>query len=221
MTRANGPDTESLAALLSLALQYRDGKGVPRSLRRAKVLFERAAAAGSGEAMSALGQMLLAYARNKTERRSGVRWLRGAARAGIFSAPHFLGRAAEDDGDWLSAGKWYKQALEQGDLSSGIRLAKHYLDRLHVRFHRIGVAFLRRAIRRSSMDPAWAYTELASCYLQGRGVQRSRKQGIKYLRLAARGDPQARHLLRSIRRTPWTQSPEPKKRRSRRRRSDR
>jgi TPR repeat protein len=169
-------------------------------LRRAKVLFEKAARAGSAEAMSALGQLLLTHPRNKNDPRNGVRWLRAAAHAGVWSAPHFLGRAAEDDGDWLAARKWYEHALKQGDLSSGIRLAKHYLDRLDVRFHSVGVVVLRRAIRHSSFDPAWAYTELATCYLHGRGVQRSRERGLKYLRLAAAKDPQARYLLKSLKR---------------------
>jgi TPR repeat protein len=185
--------------LLSCAIQYRDGRGVKRNLRRAKVLFERAARAGSGEAKSALGQLLLAHPRNKRDRRMGIRWLRAAAASGIWSAPHFLGRAAEDQGDWSAARKWYERALKLGDLSSGIRLAKHYLDRLDARFHPIGVAFLRKAIRRSSIEPAWAYTELATCYLEGRGVPRSRQLGLKYLQIAAQKDARAHALLKSLR----------------------
>ena len=152
--------------------------------------------------MSALGHLQLKHGRTAKGRREGVRWLEAAARAGIWSASHFLGRAAEDDGDWATAHKWYERALEQGDLSSGIRLAKHYLDRLDVRSHPIGITLLRRAIRKSAIDPAWAYTELARCYLQGQGVPRSRKQAIQYLQRAAPGDPVARHLLQELERGP-------------------
>src|SRR5262249_32994603 len=106
----------------------------------------------------------------------------------------------EDEGDWATAHKWYERALEDGDLSSGIRLAKHYLERLDVHVHPIGVALLRRAIQKSAMDPAWAYSELAPCYLHGTGVRRSRTQAIKYLQRAAHFDPEARHLLRQLKR---------------------
>jgi TPR repeat protein len=188
--------------VLELALQYRNAKGTRRDLGKERRLFEKAARAGSPEAMSALGHILLKHPRSAKERRDGVLWLKGAAKGGVFSAPHYLGRAAEDEGDWATAHQWYERALEQGDLSSGIRLAKHYLERLDVRFHPIGVSLLRRAIRKSAIDPAWAYTELAGCYLHGTGVQRSRTQAIKYLQRAAHFDPEARRLLQKLKRNP-------------------
>ena len=147
-----------------------------------------------------MGHILLKHPRYAKDRRDAVRWLKVAARGGVFSAPHYLGRAADDEGDWVTAHKWYARALEQGDVSSGLRLAKHYLERLDVRFHPLGVSLLRRAIRKSAIDPFWARTELGLCYLQGQGVPRSRKRGIEYLRLAASGDPVARDLLRQMKR---------------------
>jgi TPR repeat protein len=201
MSRASSARRAEADRLLRLAIQHRDGEGVRRDLGRARKLFEEAARAGSPEAMSALGHLHLRHGRSAKDKREGIRWLEAAARAGIWSAPHFLGRAAEDDGDWATAHKWYERALEQGDLSSGMRLAKHYLDRLDVRFHRTGVALLRRAIRKSAIDPAWAYTELARCYLEGQGVPRSRKKAIQHLQRAARGDLAARHLLQELKRS--------------------
>lgn len=62
------------------------------------------------------------------------------------------------------------------------------------RSHSIGVGVLKLAIRRSAMDPSWGCTELAKCYLYGRGVRSSRSKALKYLKLAAAGDPEARHL---------------------------
>jgi uncharacterized protein len=188
--------------LLEVALQYRNARGARRELGKERVLFEKAARAGSPEGMSALGHILLKHPRSAKDRREGVWWLEAAAKAGVWSAPHFLGRAAEDDGDWVTAHKWYGRALEEGDLSSGIRLAKHYLERLDVRFHPLGVSLLRRAIKKSAIDPAWAYTELAGCYLQGTGVRRSRTQAIKYLERAAHFDPDARRLLQKLKRNP-------------------
>ena len=186
--------------LLELAVKYRNAKGVRRSPRKERTLFEKAARAGSPVGASALGHILLKHPRSPKDRRDGIRWLRIAEKGGVFSAAHYLGRAAEDEGDWATAYKWYERALEQGDLSSGLRLAKHYLERLDVRFHPRGVAVLRRAIRKSAIDPAWAYTELAGCYLQGQGVRRSRKQAIKYLQRAAHFDPEARRLLQKLKR---------------------
>jgi len=186
--------------LLELAVQYRTTSGMRRNVEKERKLFEKAARAGSPEAASALGQILLKHPRSAKDRRDGVRWLEVAEKEGIFSASHYLGRAAEDDGDWATAHRWYEHALEQGDLSSGLRLAKHYLEHLDVRFHPRGVALLRRAIRKSAIDPAWAYTELAGCYLQGTGVRRSQKQAIQYLQRAAPFDPTARRLLQKLRR---------------------
>lgn len=210
MPRVSSARRAEADRLLHLAIQHREGEGVSRNLDKARKLFEKAARAGSPEAMSALGHLQLRHGRTAKDKREGIRWLEAAARTGIWSAPHFLGRAAEDDGDWATAHKWYERALEQGDLSSGIRLAKHYLDRLDVRFHRTGVAILRRAIRKSAIDPAWAYTELARCYLEGQGVPRSRKKAIQYLQRAARGDLAARHLLQELKRSPASRGSRPR-----------
>lgn len=196
--------------LLELAVKYRNEKGAGRSLKRERTLFERAARAGSPEGASALGQLLLKHPRQAKDRRDGIRWLKVAARGGVWSAPHYLGRAAEDDGDWATACKWYERALERGDLSSALRLAKHYLERLDVRFHPRGVAVLRRAIPKSAIDPAWAYTQLARCYLQGDGVRRSRTQAIKYLQRATHFDPEARNLLRKLKLHPLAQTGRPR-----------
>jgi len=201
MPRSSSARRAEAERLLELAVQYRKAKGIRRTLKRERELFERAAKAGSPVGMSALGQILLKHPRSTKDRRDGIRWLLGAERGGVFSAPHYLGRAAEDEGDWATAHKWYERALEQGDVASGFRLAKHYLDRLDVRYHRLGVQLLRRAIQRSAVDnPSWAYTALALCYLQGQGVRRSRKQGLKYLQIAAPEDPEARDLLKRMKR---------------------
>ena len=210
MSRSSSARRAEADRLLRLAIQYRNGEGVRRDLGKAGKLFGEAAQAGSPEAMSALGHLRLEHGRTAQERREGIRWLEAAARAGVWSAPHFLGRAFEDDGDWATAHKWYERALEQGDLSSGIRLAKHYLDRLDVRQHPIGIALLRRAIRKSAIDPAWAYTELALCYLHGQGVPRSRKRAMQYLQRAAPVDPVAKHLLQELKRSPASMAGRPR-----------
>jgi TPR repeat protein len=200
MPRSSSGRRAEADRLLELAVQYRDAKGARRELRIERALFQRAAQAGSPEGASALGHLLLKHPRSAKDRRAGVQWLKVAAKGGVFSAPHYLGRAAEDDGDWATACRWYERALELGDLSSGLRLAKHYLERLDVRFHPRGVAVLRRAIRKSAIEPAWAYTQLAGCYLQGQGVRRSRARAIKYLQRAAPFDPEARRLLERLKR---------------------
>jgi TPR repeat protein len=163
--------------------------------------MEVAAKAGIPEAMSALGHMILARPRNPQETNLGLRWLRSAARAGVFSAPHNLGRAAENVGDWETAEKWYLRALDIGDFVSGNRLAWHYLDQLDTRHHRRGVQLLRRTIKKARAartDVTEATIQLAKCYLQGLGVRKSATMGRRLLAEAARTDSNARSMLRRL-----------------------
>jgi len=186
-------------ALLNLGALFRDGRHVRRNLERARQYFEAAARKGSKEAMSCLGRTLLATSRSPFEWRRGLFWLRRAHKLGEVSSAHFLGRAAESTGNWREADKWYRRSLENGDLPSGLRLARHYLAHMNERFHPEGVAVLRRTLQCSDVDPAWAYTELAKCYLQGHGVARSTARASQYLERAAPGDPEARELLKQLR----------------------
>lgn len=182
-------------ALYILGVHFRDGRGVRRNMQLARRYLEAAARQGDEHAMTSLGRLLLEVGRTAQDRKAALAWIGKAAKKGDWMAPHFLGRAAEEEGDWHTAEKWYRRALEAGDFSSGFRLAKHYLDGLHQRSHRIGIAVLKRTIRRSHIDPTWGYTELGKCYLDGIGVPRSQKQAVKYLNRAAASDPEARHLL--------------------------
>lgn len=182
-------------ALHSLGVHFRDGRGVRRNLQLARRYFEAAAEQGDEHAMTSLGRLLLEVGRTAQDRKTALAWIGKAAKRGDWAAPHFLGRAAEEEGDWRIAEKWYRRGLEDGDFSSGYRLAKHYLDCLHRRLQVKGISILRRTIQRSDIDPAWGYTELAKCYLHGIGVPRSRSQAVKYLKRAAAGDPEARDLL--------------------------
>jgi TPR repeat protein len=185
-------------ALVNLACHFRDGRGVRRNPAMAQNYFQIAAKQGSREAMTCLGRLLLERAWSRSTRELGRAWLRKAAQKGDWSAPHFLGRAAEEDGNWREAAMWYQRALERGDLTSGLRLARHYLDHLNSRNHKKGVAVLRRAIKCSTIDPAWAYTELAKCYLGGLGVAPSKKRARYYFELAAHRDREAQTLLRAL-----------------------
>lgn len=188
-------------ALHSLGVHFRDGRGVRRNLQLARRYFEAAAEQGDEHAMTSLGRLLLEVGRTAQDRKTALAWIGKAAKKGDWFAPHFLGRAAEEEGDWPTAEKWYRRALEAGDFPSGFRLAKHYIDGLRQRSHRIGIAVLKRTIKRSHIDPAWGYTELAKCYLHGIGVPRSRPQAVKYLKRAAAGDPEARDLLEHLRKS--------------------
>lgn len=160
--------------------------------------MEVAAKGGIPEAMSALGQMILARPRNLNEKKQGLRWLERAAVAGVFSAAHNRGRAAENEGDWATAEKWYLKAIEEGDFVSGDRLAWHYFDQMDTRLHRKGVAVLRRTVARSRSTQAefpGPTIELAKCYLQGRGVKKSTAMARKLLAQVAAADADARQML--------------------------
>jgi TPR repeat protein len=198
MTKRPQPSARTTTALTQ-ALRYRDG--VPKDLQRARKLMETAANGGIPEAMCALGDMILARPRNSADREVGLGWLRRAARGGVFSAPHKLGRAAENRGDWTTAERWYGRAIELGDFVSGDRLAWHYLDQMDVRCHKKGVAILRRTIakarehERSFPGPTM---QLAECYLQGLGVKKSEAKGRRLLERVARWAPTARLILRRL-----------------------
>jgi hypothetical protein len=47
-------------------------------------------------------------------------------------------------------------------------------------------------------EPGLVYLELEKCYLSGRGVRQSKEKATKYLELAARSEPEARHLLQRL-----------------------
>jgi TPR repeat protein len=183
---------------LDLSLKYRNGDGVPVNPRQERKLIEVAAKGGLPEAMSALGHMILRRPKNAQEKKQGLRWLERAHRGGVFSAAHNLGRAAENDGDWVTAERWYRKAIDEGDSISGDRLAWHYLDQMDIRFHAKGVAILRRTVAKSRSTQAQfpgPTIELAKCYLNGRGVRKSVAMARKLLRQVASADADARQML--------------------------
>lgn len=185
-------------ALYNLGGRYRDGIGVRRNMQMARRCFEALAKEGDEHAMTSLGRVLLAVARSPKNRQTALFWIHKGMKKGDWFAPHYLGRAAEEIGDWRAAEKWYRRALESGEFVSGYRLAKHYIDCLNQRSQLKGIAIMKRAIRRSHIDASEGYAELGRCYLYGIGVQRSRAQAVKYLKRAAARDREARELLRHL-----------------------
>jgi TPR repeat protein len=198
-----GAEARSLTAeqALAEALRYRNGNGVRVNPRRARELMEVAAEGGVPEAMSALGQLILARPRSASEKKLGLRWLERAARAGVFSAAHNLGRAAENEGNWAMAEKWYLKAIDEGDFVSGDRLAWHYLDQMDTRLQKKGVAILRRTVAKSRSTQGQfpgPTIELAKCYLQGRGVKKSIAAGRRLLGQVASTSADARRMLNTL-----------------------
>lgn len=192
--RAGHPD-----ALLNLGGHYRDGIGIRRDMQMARRCFEAAAKKGDKHAMTELGRVWLAIGRSAKDRQTALFWIHKGMKKGDWFAPHYLGRATEEVGDWRTAEKWYRRALESGEFVSGYRLAKHYIDCLSQRLKLKGIALMKRTIRRSHIDPSHGYTELGRCYLYGIGVHRSQAQAVKYLKRAAAGDREARELLKLLR----------------------
>lgn len=189
---------EDAATLVNIGSRLRDGHGVPRNLKLARKCFESAVELGEPTAMTSLARLLLEFSTSARDRDRALELLRRAVRRGEWSALHFLGRVAEDSGDWRQAGRWYMRALLGGDIASGIRLASHYLGRLDDQSHRRGLEVLRLSAARSVVEPDPVYLELGKCYLYARGVRQSPEKAAKYLALAGRSEPEARHLLRRL-----------------------
>lgn len=190
---------QDATTLVNLGSRLRDGHGVPRDVRLARRCFESAVLLDEPTAMTSLARLLLEFSATSKDRNRAVDLLQRAAQRGEWSALHFLGRAAEDSGDWRQAERWYTRALMGGDIASGTRLAARYLGRLDERSHRLGVEVLRRSAARSIVEPDLVYLELGKCYLHGRGVRRSLARAARYLELAARSEPEARRLLHRMR----------------------
>jgi TPR repeat protein len=184
--------------LVNFGSRLRDGHGLTRDLKLARKCFESAVPLDEPTAMTSLARLLLESPAAAGDHNRALGLLRRAWRRGEWSALHFLGRAAEDSGDWRQAERWYRRALMGGDLASGSRLAARYLGRLDEKSHRRGVEILRRSAARSIVEPDPIYLELGKCYLYGRGVSPSPRRAARYLGLAARSEPEAKRLLHRL-----------------------
>jgi TPR repeat protein len=177
---------KNASQLIKFGSRLRDGHGVRRDLKLARECFEEAARLGDPYGMSSLGRWLLEFAPGRAARARAVALLRKAEKLGDWTVPFFLGRVAEDDGDWREAERHFERALRKGDLASGTRLASHYLYRLDAASHRKGVEALKRTVAHSDVFPDFVYLEIGKCYLYGQGVPQSNALARKYLMLAAK-----------------------------------
>lgn len=189
-------------AQVTLANWHLSGFIVPQNRKKAEGLYLKACRAGHAFGMFGLARCLLAKGARGQTRVRAIELLRIAHRRGIWSAAHFIGRAAEDEGDMARAKTWYFKALESGDDASGMRLANLYLGRLEVKYHVEATKVLQRVIERGLEHSFDAMTELAMCHLHGRGLPRSRVRGLRLLRKAAPYNVRAAELLNGMGQSP-------------------
>lgn len=118
---------------------YRDGYRLERGgrvedLPEIELLYRRAAAGGSAEAMGRLGLLLEGRTRAKFEGHApghavghlgeALEWYRLGAERGDALSAFFLGRLyAEKLGDWEKAVPWYSRASRAGNSDARKRLA--------------------------------------------------------------------------------------------------
>lgn len=144
-------------AMNNLAFAYLTGQGVGRDARRAIRLYEAAIAAGDVAAMCNLGRCLVAGRGVSMDVRRGVARLRRSAAAGYYFAAVELANLCEEGA-----------AVRRSLVTS--------------------VTWLRTAARLADdADDAGATRRLALAYETGRGVPRSSRAALRWMRAAAEG----------------------------------
>lgn len=110
-------------------LHWRGGHGVPVDLAAARRYFERAAAAGAGDAMASLGHIELeaaaAVAGGEPNYSTGIEWYRRAIERGSAAGMNGLGFAYLHgrgvSRDEAEARKWFLAAAEKGNAQAQVR----------------------------------------------------------------------------------------------------
>ena len=119
-------------AMNNLARLYFEGRGVPRSLSRARRWFRRASHAGFEIATTNLGFLTLLEDRDTADPADAIALLEQAAQQGNLLAPWILG-AAHAEGlsvpqDPREAARWFRVAASQGHPQAQYMLGMAYLD---------------------------------------------------------------------------------------------
>lgn len=107
---------------IALAKQYLTGKGKPRNEARAMELYQQCAAAGSAQAMNAIGILYKEGIGVTADNKTAVEWLTKAGRAGYAQSWYNLGmiykEATGNDRDYKKAYDYYCKGADAGDEQS-------------------------------------------------------------------------------------------------------
>ena len=109
-------------SLYRRGLAYENGNGVVQSYGRALEYYQKAASAGSIEAMAAIGNVFR-YGRDVSrDYAEAMKWFRRAANAGnaeaLFSVGFLYERGYGVDRDYALAKEWYEKAVKAGSFAA-------------------------------------------------------------------------------------------------------
>ena len=171
-----------------LGLMYREGRGVSKSLRKARSWFERSAHSGLADAQVALAELL-----SPTSKAEARHWYTLAAAQGSAAGQLALGLSFEmGEGQRQSlsdALHYYLLAARQGDAVAQHRLALLLADRAEP----MVVHWLDAAAGRGSVDALYA---LGERYAQGVGVNQDWVKAVScFEKAAAQGNAGAQCAL--------------------------
>jgi TPR repeat protein len=224
----NATDLEAAAGAGDAEAQFQlgacfasGGAGVAREPVQAVRWWARAAAAGHGEALSALGvcyrdglgtgadstravecfeaaaQLGIASA----QRRLGVIWFQTAARGGGATAASAAGDGTAEELD-AEAVKWFRAATEQGDAMAQCWLGVCHASGRGVPRHAEAAARLYRLS--AEQGYARAQYNLAVCYSEGNGVPKILGEAVRWWHAAAvQDDAQAQCWMGVCHATGW------------------
>lgn len=202
---ANAAETGDADYKLNLALRYRDGIGVSKSIGKAMSWVSKAQAYGIENAVEAYaarktipGELEKAFLCTNTYEHMLIRYESAASKAQIFEylknfAEHCDAEVANQIGqyylsveDYTEVFFWYKHAADKGLIAAQKELALIYLNGKGETCDKAyGAALLERAALQGDGD---AMLVLADCYSNGVGVDRNLQLAAHWYQKSAEKD---------------------------------
>lgn len=184
-------DQGQTVAMVEIGRAYRFGQGVERDSGEAVKWFEKAVA--QGEPLAELNLGMIYEGEGNLDK--AVKFYRQAAEHGSADAMFMMHNLYEIGTavgkDIAEAERWLLKGAEAGSLSAQTALGYHHQFPPSETGSRVGggpasmaeaVKWYRRAAERNWAD---AQYRLASCYLEGKGVEQDEEHGLDLMRAAA------------------------------------
>ncbi len=182
------------SAMVEIGRAYRNGQGVQQDSIETIKWFKQAAAAGD-----ALGELNLgSFYEYQGDLDSAHKFYQLAAEHGSADAMWVMHNLYENGigvtKDWAEAERWLLKGAEAGSARAQTSLGNHHESPYSWTSNRIGDVrvSMAEAVRwyRRAADQNWADGQyrLASCYLEGKGVEMDEERGLDWMRAAADQD---------------------------------
>lgn len=162
---------------------------VPQDQDKAIAWYRKSAEQGYSSAQIALGNWLSTQGAD-ADFESAIYWMKRAVESDHASAAHNLGTIYRDMGCYRKAFRWYKRAVDMGDLDSNLEVGLCLYFGLGVKQDpKAACSCFRKVTREDYPDISVRSREdahywLGVAYLEGRGVKQSVKKARKMFEIA-------------------------------------